>query len=165
MNIRDFLQIQSLPYAQKLTFVECRAWEFYKKITREGRECHVSVGGLDSITLLVFLRSIGIDVPAISVSVLEDKGNQEIHKQLGVTSIKPYMGKAQVLQQLGFPVVSKAKANKISYLLQPDAEKQTFIHAIMTGDMGKQGGYKHSDRIKLQDKWICLLYTSDAADE
>lgn len=157
MNIRDFLQIQSLPYAQKLTFVECRAWEFYKKITREGRECHVSVGGLDSITLLVFLRSIGIDVPAISVSVLEDKGNQEIHKQLGVTSIKPYMGKAQVLQQLGFPVVSKAKANKISYLLQPDAEKQTFIHAIMTGDMGKQGGYKHSDRIKLQDKWIKLF--------
>lgn len=157
MNIRDFLQIQSLPYAQKLTFVECRAWEFYKKITREGKECHVSVGGLDSITLLVFLRSIGIDVPAISVSVLEDKGNQEVHKQLGVISIKPYMGKAQVLQQLGFPVVSKAKANKISYLLQPDAEKQTFIHAIMTGDMGKQGGYKHSDRIKLQDKWIKLF--------
>ena len=104
-----------------------------------------------------FLRSIGIDVPAISVSVLEDKGNQEVHKQLGVISIKPYMGKAQVLQQLGFPVVSKAKANKISYLLQPDAEKQTFIHAIMTGDMGKQGGYKHSDRIKLQDKWIKLF--------
>ena len=157
MNIRDFLQIQSLPYEQKLTFVECRAWEFYKKITREGKECHVSVGGLDSITLLVFLRSIGIDVPAISVSVLEDKGNQEVHKQLGVISIKPYMGKAQVLQQLGFPVVSKAKANKISYLLHPDAEKQTFIHAIMTGDMGKQGGYKHSDRIKLQDKWIKLF--------
>lgn len=157
MNIGEFLQKQSLPYAQKVMHAKRRAWEFYDKITGEGRECHVSVGGLDSITLLVFLRSIGIDVPAISVSVLEDKGNQQIHKQLGVISIKPYMGKAQVLQQLGFPVVSKAKANKISYLLQPDAEKQTFIHAIMTGDMGKQGGYKHSDRIKLQDKWIRLF--------
>ncbi len=157
MNIGEFLQKQSLPYAQKVMHAKRRAWEFYDKITSEGRECHVSVGGLDSITLLVFLRNIGIDVPAISVSVLEDKGNQEIHKQLGVIRIKPYMGKAQVLQQLGFPVVSKAKANKISYLLQPDAEKQTFIHAIMTGDMGKQGGYKHSDRIKLQDKWIKLF--------
>ena len=158
MNIGEFLQKQSLPYAQKVMHAKRRAWEFYDKITGEGKECHVSVGGLDSITLLVFLRSIGIDdIPAISVSVLEDKGNQEVHKQLGVISIKPYMGKAQVLQQLGFPVVSKAKANKISYLLQPDAEKQTFIHAIMTGDMGKQGGYKHSDRIKLQDKWIKLF--------
>ena len=158
MNIGEFLQKQSLPYAQKVMHAKRRAWEFYDKITGEGKECHVSVGGLDSITLLVFLRSIGIDdIPAISVSVLEDKGNQEVHKQLGVISIKPYMGKAQVLQQLGFPVVSKAKATKISYLLQPDAEKQTFIHAIMTGDMGKQGGYKHSDRIKLQDKWIKLF--------
>ena len=62
-----------------------------------------------------------------------------------------------MLNQLGFPVVSKAKANKISYLLQPNADKQTFIHAIMTGDMGEQGGFKHSDRIKLQDKWIKLF--------
>lgn len=157
MTIGEFRQKQALPYEQKVMHAKRRAWEFYDKITGEGMNCHVSVGGLDSVTLLVFLRSIGIDVPAISVSVLEDKGNQLIHKQLGVISIKPYMGKAEVLNKLGFPVVSKAKANKIGYLLQPDADKQTFIHAIMTGDMGKQGGYRHSDRIKLQDKWIRLF--------
>ena len=154
MTINEFQQKQSLPYKAKVTHAEKRAWEFYDTITGRGDNVHVSVGGLDSITLLVFLRHIGIDVPAISVSTLEDKGNQEIHKQLGVIDVKPYMSKTRVLNVLGFPVVSKEKANKIAYLLNPNADKQTFIHAIMTGDMGKQGGFKHSNRIKLPDKWL-----------
>lgn len=89
MTIDEFRLKQSLPYKLKVQHAKQRAWEFYDKITGDGAECHVSVGGLDSITLLVFLRSIGIDVPAISVSILEDKGNQEIHKQLGVKKIDP----------------------------------------------------------------------------
>lgn len=157
MTINEFKLKQSMPYEQKVAHAEIRAWQFYHECIGRGLDCHVSVGGLDSITLLVFLRSIGINVPAISVSILEDKGNQEVHKQLGVQAIAPYMSKTQVLQELGFPVVSKAKATKISYLLQPGADKQTFIHAIMTGDMGAQGGFRHSDRIKLQDKWIKLF--------
>jgi hypothetical protein len=158
MTIDEFLQKQSLPYEAKVVHARQRAWEFYDKIVGEyGANCHVSVGGLDSITLLVFLRSIGIDVPAISVSIAEDKGNQKVHRLLGVQSIKPYKSKVQVLNELGFPVISKAKANKIEYLLNPDADKTTFIHAIMTGDMGEQGGYKHSNRIKLPDKWIKLF--------
>lgn len=157
MTIQEFQQKQSLPYKAKVAHAEKKAWEFYDTITGRGNNVHVSVGGLDSITLLVFLRSIGINAPAVSVSILEDKGNQEIHKLLGVKSIKPYMTKTQVLNELGFPVVSKAKANKISYLLTPDAEKQTFIHAIMTGDMGEQGHFQHSDKIKLPDKWLKLF--------
>ncbi len=158
MTIDEFLQKQSLPYEAKIAHAQKRAWEFYDTITgKYNADCHVSVGGLDSITLLVFLRHIGIDVPAISVSVAEDKGNQEVHKQLGVQSIQPYKSKVQVLNELGFPVISKAKANKIEYLLNPNADKTTFIHAIMTGDMGEQGGFKHSNRIKLPDKWIKLF--------
>ena len=34
---------------------------------------------------------------------------------------------------------------------------QTFIHAIMTGNMGEQGKYQHSKKIKLPDKWIRLF--------
>lgn len=47
-----------------------------------GFNAHVSVGGLDSITLFVFLKSIGVHVPAISVSGLEDKSIQKVHKAL-----------------------------------------------------------------------------------
>lgn len=157
MTIAEFQLKQKLPYEAKVAHAEIRAREFYNTILGRGDNVHVSVGGLDSITLLVFLRHIGIDVPAISVSILEDKGNQDVHRQLGVTSIAPYKSKTQVLNELGFPVVSKAKANKISYLLNENAEKQTFIHAIMTGDMGEQGGFKHSNRIKLPDKWLRLF--------
>ena len=161
MDMQTFQQFQRLPYESKVAHASQMARDFYNTITSPVGEyngdCHVSVGGLDSITLLCFLRSIGIDVPAISVSVLEDKGNQEVHKQLGVISIAPYMSKSKVLNELGFPVVSKEKANKINYLLTPDSEKQTFIHAIMTGDMGAQGHFQHSNRIKLPDKWIKLF--------
>lgn len=157
-KIKQFQLKQRLPYEAKIAHAEIIARDFYNKVCGEmDANVHVSVGGLDSITLLVFLRSIGLDIPAISVSILEDKGNQEIHKQLGVTTIKPGISKTKVLNEYGFPVVSKAKANKIGYLLNPDSDKQTFIHAIMTGDMGKQGGYKHSDKIKLPDKWLRLF--------
>lgn len=153
-----FLMKQQLPYEAKVAHAEIVARDFYNRVTGDlNANCHVSVGGLDSITLLVFLRSIGINVPAISVSCLEDKSNQAVHDQLGVIRIKPYMSKTQVLNELGFPVVSKAKANKISYLLTPDSPKQTFIHAIMTGDMGEQGHFQHSDKIKLPEKWIKLF--------
>ena len=61
MTISEFKQKQSLPYEAKIAHAEKRAWEFYDTITGRGDNVHVSVGGLDSITLLVFLRSIGIN--------------------------------------------------------------------------------------------------------
>lgn len=156
-RISDFIVKQKQPYEFKKEYARIRAWEFFNECERRNLNVHISVGGLDSITLLCFLRSIHINVPAISVSCLEDKSIQEIHKALGVTAIKPYMNKTQVLNQLGFPVISKAKARKISLLQNPNSEKQTFIHAIMTGDMGEQGNFQHSDKMKLPDKWIELF--------
>ena len=79
MDIQTFQQFQKLPYEGKVSHGAQMARDFYNTITSPcgdyNANCHVSVGGLDSITLLCFLRSIGIDVPAISVSILEDKGN------------------------------------------------------------------------------------------
>ena len=158
MTNAEYRQKFSLPYSQKVAHAEIRAWQFYEEITgRFNANVHVSVGGLDSITLLCFLRSIGIKVPAVSVSLLEDKSNQEVHKLLGVEGIAPGMSKTEVLNTFGFPVVSKAKAKKIEYLQTPNQPKQTFIHAIMTGDMGEQGHFQHSEKIKLPDKWIKLF--------
>lgn len=156
-RMKEFALKQSWNYEIKKNYAHVRAREFYNECGIRDLNVHISVGGLDSITLLLFLRSIHIDVPAISVSSLEDKSIQEIHKQLGVISIKPYKSKTQVLNELGFPVVSKAKARKINLLQSSNSEKQTFIHAIMTGDMGKQGHFQHSDKIKLPDKWIELF--------
>ena len=115
-KVDAFLVKQKLPYDQKVILAERRAREFHNQILGEGHNVHVSVGGLDSITLLLFLRSIGLDVPAVSVSTLEDKSIQRVHKELGVISLKPLKSKVDILQEFGFPVLSKEIAGKIDLL-------------------------------------------------
>lgn len=154
MQVYEFVQKQRLPYAAKLVMAEQRAKEFYNKL--DGN-CYISVGGLDSITLLLFLRSIGIDVPAVSVSSLENISIQRVHRQLGVERLRPIKTQAQVIEEFGYPIISKEKARKIEALQVIDNPKQTFIHALITGDMGEQGHFQHSDKLKLPDKWLKLF--------
>ena len=84
----DFEYKQSQPYEFKVNYAKQKAEEFVEECNKRNLNCHVSVGGLDSITLLTFLRSIGIDIPAISCSFLEDPSIQEIHKQLGIIRLQ-----------------------------------------------------------------------------
>lgn len=154
----EFEQKQSLPYEAKVKLAARRANEFYDEIVgNRGANVHVSVGGLDSITLLLFLRSIGLDVEAISVSALEDKSIQAVHKQLGVQRISPGMRQVDVLNKFGFPVISKEKTSKIKALQNPTERNATVRHAIMTGECGKQGGYRTGTRMQLPKKWLELF--------
>ena len=70
-KIASFRVKQSMPYEFKVNYARIRAWEFYNECGKRDLDCYVSVGGLDSITLFFFLKSIGIDVPAVSVSELK----------------------------------------------------------------------------------------------
>lgn len=82
-RIDQFKKNQKEPYESKRSRAVNLAWEFYRDIDISG-QCYVAVGGLDSIVLYLFLRSIGIDVPAISVSSLEDRSIQKVHRALGI---------------------------------------------------------------------------------
>lgn len=155
---KEFAKKQELPYEKKLERQADIAWEFYNTMKRMGCNCHVSVGGLDSLTLLVWLRSIGIDVPAISVSSLEDKSVQEAHKQVGgIEIIKPYKTKVEVLNEVGFPVISKKIAGRIDLLQHPSEKNKTVRHAILTGECGEQGHFAKNSRMKLPQKWLYLF--------
>ncbi|MDE6934452.1 MAG: hypothetical protein K2P26_02460, partial [Oscillospiraceae bacterium] len=57
-KIRYFQAKQKESYEFKVLYAEIRAWEFFNH-PEIGGACYVAVGGLDSITLLLFLRSIG----------------------------------------------------------------------------------------------------------
>lgn len=149
--------MQALPYEVKVKRAELRAKEYIEKLDDMGLEAHVSVGGLDSIVLLVFLRRIGIDVPAISVSALEDKSIQRVHKELGVVSLAPGKPKVQILQEYGFPVISKKIAGRIDTLQHPTEKNRTVRHAIITGECGAQGHYAKNSRMKLPQKWLELF--------
>lgn len=164
-NIEQFQIMQKLPYQAKVNHAHNVAKGFYDKIIGEyGANVHVSVGGLDSITLLLFLRSIGIDVPAISVSNLEDVSIQRIHRQLGVIRLQSsrdssgkVWSKPRILQEFGFPVISKEKATKIEALQNPTPNNATIRHAIITGETGEYGGYQKNSRMKLPQKWLELF--------
>lgn len=160
-KIASFRVKQQMSYDFKVKYARIRAWEFYNECAKRDLDCYVSVGGLDSITLLLFLRSIGIDVPAVSVSSLEDISIQKIHKELGVISLLPAQkadgtrwNKQKLIQEFGFPVLSKEIARKIELLQNPTPNNKTIRHAIVTGETGEYGGNKKNSRMKLAQKWL-----------
>ena len=158
MTYAEYKQKSEMPYEEKIKYAAMKADNYYvrNKAVFE-RNVHISVGGLDSITLLLFLRSLNINVPAISVSSLEDRSIQAVHKELGVEKLKPYMSKVEVIEKLGYPIISKEKAGKIQALQNPTERNATVRHAIMTGDTGKQGGYRKGTRMRLPKKWLELF--------
>lgn len=152
-----FQALQNLPYEVKKRKAAERIHEFVREMDKRGYNCHVSVGGLDSITLLLFIRSLGYDIPAISVSNVEDKSIQKVHKELDVEVVKSYKTKVQVLNEVGFPVISKKIAGKIDTLQHPTEKNKTVRHAIITGECGKQGHFAKNSRMQLPKKWLQLF--------
>ena len=120
-NMEAFMEMQQWPYALKIRHARQVARAFWEDARRHGYNCHVSVGGLDSIVLHYFLESIGIAVPVITCSSLEGKGVQAVHRQIAqemadryphwyedgeglqpkVHFLKPLKSKVQVLQECG----------------------------------------------------------------
>lgn len=145
------------PYDLKISLARSRVREWKLTCMREGKNYAVSVGGLDSITLLAFVReTLQEDVLGVSISSLEDKSIQAVHKEMGVVSIKPAKSKVEVLQEFGFPVISKLTSAKIERLQTP-GDTSPIVKAYMTGDLGAWGHYGHNDKFKIPDKWIQLF--------
>ena len=150
---------QTLPYSIKKGLARDRVHYFEDIAASHQKRTHISVGGLDSIVLYKFIHDFcgRKHIPAISVSTLEDKSIQEVHRQLGVEIIQPYKSKVQVIQEHGYPIISKEKAGKIDALQNPSENNRTVRHAIMTGETGKQGGYRTGTRMRLPQKWLDLF--------
>lgn len=165
-KIADFMVKEKMPYDFKISYAKIRAREFAAECEKRGLEYHVSVGGLDSIVLFLFLRSIGIYAPGISVSYLEDKSIQRIHTALGIEKLsssvkevradgtKIRWSKPAIIQEFGFPVLSKEIAAKIELLQNPTEKNKTVRHAIITGETGEYGGFQTDSRMKLSQKWL-----------
>lgn len=156
-KIADFKAKQHQPYDFKVAYAETRVWEFLKECGKRELNCHVSVGGLDSITLCYFLKHLNLNLPMVSASSLEDKSIQAIHKQLGVINVKPIKNKVAVIKEFGYPILSKEIANKISLLQRPSEDNKTVRHAIITGETGEYGGNRTGTRMKLSQQWLELF--------
>lgn len=153
------MQKQSLPYEAKVAHAINKAREFFDRMDGD---VFCSVGGLDSITLLKFLRKyVSKDIPGVSVSSLEDKSVQEVHDTFdNFIKLKPLKSKVQVIREHGFPVISKEKAGKIRMLQNPSEKNATVRHAIITGETGAYGGFRTKEtgsRMRLPQKWLDLF--------
>lgn len=168
-KIADFMVKEKQPYSFKKKYAAIRAREFVEECDRRGLNYHVSVGGLDSIVLFIFLRSIGIYAPGISVSYLEDRSIQLVHTALGLQKLQSAVrevrpdgtvvrwAKPQIIQEFGFPVLSKEIAAKIELLQNPSEKNKTVRHAIITGETGEYGGFQTDSRMKMAQQWLELF--------
>lgn len=153
----EMVQKQQTPYPGKVNRAKRLIREFDEEMFNRGLNTHISVGGLDSIVLTVLIASMGMNVPAISVSMLEDESIQKVHKALGVTRLLPVKSKREVIQEVGFPVISKRIAGKIDLLQHPTEDNKTVRHAIITGECGEQGHYAKNSRMQLPQRWLELF--------
>ena len=152
---------QKQSYEFKRKYAAVRALQFVRECDLRNLDYHVSVGGLDSIVLYLFLHSIGINVKGVSVSSLEDKSIRTVHRALNIETLpsaKRADGtrwtKAKILQEFGFPVLSKEIAAKIELLQNPSEKNKTVRHAIITGETGAYGGFQTNSRMKLSQIWL-----------
>lgn len=164
-KIASFMQKEKQPYEFKRKYAQIRAEEFKNECEKRGLNYHVSVVGLDSIILFIFLNKVcGIDVPGVSASYLEDKSIQKVHRAIGIINVPPlkredgtYWNKAKVIQEFGFPVISKEVAAKIELLQNPSEKNKTVRHAIITGETGEYGGWQKDSKMKLNHRWLKLF--------
>lgn len=157
---QQMVQRQMLPYDIKVRMARQRIRSFYEEACERGFNCHVSVGGLDSITLACLIRDMGFteaDIPFVSASQLEDLSIQKVHQELGCIVVKPLKSKVKVLQDEGFPVLSKKIANKIDTLAHPSEKNKTIRHAIITGDCGAQGHFATNSKMQLPLSYLKLF--------
>ena len=164
-KITAFMQKQNQDYAFKRRYAITRVKEFISECDKRGLNYHVSVGGLDSIILYLFINEVCHEaVPGVSASTLEDSSIQKIHKALGIINIPPLMRedgkrwtKPRVIQEFGFPVISKEIAGKIELLQNPTEKNKTVRHAIITGETGEYGGWQKNSKMQLTNRWLKLF--------
>lgn len=165
---QQMLMKQNAPYSVKIRMAKRRIKEFISECDGRGLNYHVSVGGLDSIVLGSLIRSMGYDadtVPFVSASTLEDRSIQAVHKEMGCIVVKPLKSKINVLQDEGFPVLSKKIANKIDTLAHPTDKNRTVRHAIITGECGALGHYATDSKMRLPMSYLKLFGGLDAEGE
>lgn len=107
---------QSLPLEAKIAFSQQRIREFYTQL--EGEVYVAFSGGKDSTVLLSIVRDLYPSVTAVFCNTGQDfpEVRKFVNSTPNVIKLKPLMPFKQVVEEYGWPVLSKKTASALSYL-------------------------------------------------
>ena len=147
-------QMQSLPLSAKIEKTKLRIKEWYEHW--DGQVCVSFSGGKDSTVLLHIAREVYPDIRAVfSDTGLEYPEIKEFVKTIcDVEWVRPKKTFLQVIEECGYPVVSKKVARFIKDLQNPTDKNITSRNLYLTGYSGK-GEYQPT--MKLSQKWYKLI--------
>ena len=151
----ELQQKQSLPLDLKIKMTERRIREFYEHM--KGNVYVSFSGGKDSTVLLHMVRNLYPEVSTVFVNTgLEYPEIVNFVKtQKDITILKPKQSFFQVLQNEGYPVISKKVARQIRDLQNPTEKNINTRNLFLTGI--KRDGTKGSYLSKLPEKWKFLI--------
>ena len=147
MEYWQYKQREALSLASKIILTRKRIKEYYRKLN--GKVYVAFSGGRDSTVLLDIVRSVYPNV----VAVFNDTGleypeiKQFVEATPNVIKLKPAKSFYQVIQEYGYPVISKENAQKIAEIRNTKSSK--LRDKRMNGDSKGNG--------KLPEKWKFML--------
>ena len=130
----DFVVKMGMDYEFKKAYAEIRVHEFIRECSKMNKDVYVSVGGIDSITLYSFIKSLGYNIIGAGITSIEHPTVRKVHRELGIIEVKPYISKYHVFNNYGVPIFSKEIAGKIRVLQNPTIRNGGYRHAILTGE-------------------------------
>ena len=147
MNKTELIMLQSLPLDIKIMKSKRRIEEWVDYYGED--KVYISFsGGKDSTVLLDLVRQVNSNIPAVFVDTgLEYPETKEFVKSIdNVTTLRSKMSFKQVIEQYGYPMVSKEQANYLD-----DIRTSTEKMRIRRLEGDEQG------RFKLSKKWHYLI--------
>ena len=147
MNKTELIMLQSLPLDIKVLKTKRRIQEWVDYYGED--KVYISFsGGKDSTVLLDLVRQVNPNIPAVFIDTgLEYPETKEFVNSINnVTILRPKMSFKQVIEEYGYPMVSKEQANYLD-----DIRNSTEKMKIRRLEGDSQG------RFKLSKKWHYLI--------
>ena len=147
MNKTELIMLQSLPLDIKIMKTKRRIEEWLNYYGED--KVYISFsGGKDSTVLLDLVRQVNPNIPAVFIDTgLEFPETKEFINSIdNVTILRPKMSFKQVIEEYGYPMVSKEQANYLD-----DIRNSTEKMKIRRLEGDSQG------RFKLSKKWYYLI--------